>query len=251
MKAIIIAAGVGSRLGDLTKDKPKCLLQINGKSIIEHQIDVLNANKISNISIIKGYLAELIDIPGCSYYINDDYLNNNILLSLMCAEAEFNDALIATYSDVIYSSEAIRKIKNDQDDISVLMDTNWQANYINRNDHPISEAEKIICDDNNQLIHIGKDVPAGLDFSGEFIGALKCSAKGAQIFRDSFNEAKCKFDGKPFIRARSFRQAYVTDMLQYMADRGIKINCVPVNGECFEIDTEEDFQKVINNLSKG
>ena len=79
MKAIIIAAGLGSRLGNLTNDKPKCLLEVAGKSLLQHQIDTLKSCGITNISVIKGYKKEKINYPGLKYYINDDYQNNNIL----------------------------------------------------------------------------------------------------------------------------------------------------------------------------
>jgi len=83
MKALIIAAGKGKRLGSYTKDLPKTLLPVAGKPIIDHQLDALAANGITDIAIVKGYLAETIqrDAIG-TIFINDDYENNNILASM-------------------------------------------------------------------------------------------------------------------------------------------------------------------------
>ena len=65
-KAIIIAAGLGSRLEELTKDIPKCMLELNGKSILQHQIDSYQANGISDISVVRGYKKEKINpLGGC------------------------------------------------------------------------------------------------------------------------------------------------------------------------------------------
>ena len=64
MKAIIIAAEPGSRLKNLTNDKPKCLLEIAGKSLLQYQIDTLRSCGITNISVIKGYKKEKINYPG-------------------------------------------------------------------------------------------------------------------------------------------------------------------------------------------
>jgi NDP-sugar pyrophosphorylase family protein len=55
VKAIIIAAGMGIRLNPMTNDKPKCMLELNGKTILQHQLDVFHANGITDISVIKGY----------------------------------------------------------------------------------------------------------------------------------------------------------------------------------------------------
>jgi len=74
MKAIIIAAGYASRLRPITNDKPKCMLEIKGKTILEHQLDAFNANGITDISVIKGYKKKAINYPRLKYYINDNYM---------------------------------------------------------------------------------------------------------------------------------------------------------------------------------
>ena len=98
MKAIIIAAGKGSRLKHLTTDRPKCLVEVNGKSMLQHQLDAYRANDIHDIHIVKGYMQEKIDLPDITYYINDQYEHNSILHSLMYAEEAMDDSFIATYS---------------------------------------------------------------------------------------------------------------------------------------------------------
>ena len=80
MKALIIAAGKGKRLGSYTKNLPKCLLPVADKPIIDHQLAALSANGITDIAIVKGYLADTICRPEIGQsFINDDYENNNIL----------------------------------------------------------------------------------------------------------------------------------------------------------------------------
>ena len=73
MKAIILAAGMGTRLGKYTENLPKCMLNFNGKTLIQHQIDTLRECGITDIIIVKGHVPEKIQIPGVKYYINDDY----------------------------------------------------------------------------------------------------------------------------------------------------------------------------------
>jgi len=242
MKGIIIAAGKGTRLKGLTKDQPKCLLPIGGKSILQHQLDVYRSNGIENISIIKGYCEEKIDLEGITYFINDDYSNNNILLSLMYAESQMDGEFIATYSDIIYESSVLSAILESDSDISIITDVNWQKSYEGRTEHPPGEAEKVIFDDNHIVKKIGKDIGGNLQTPSEFIGMIKCTAKGAQIFKECFHRAKTEFEGRAFEQAKEFKKAYVTDLLQYITDQSIPVKCVPIEGCWSEIDTQQDIE---------
>ena len=94
MKAIIIAAGLGNRLMPLTDGTPKCMLDINGKTIMQRQLDVLRQCGTDSIVVVRGYKKEMINYPGIRYYENTDYKNNNILRSLFYAESEMDDGFI-------------------------------------------------------------------------------------------------------------------------------------------------------------
>ncbi|MDB4341918.1 phosphocholine cytidylyltransferase family protein [bacterium] len=243
MKGIIIAAGKGVRLKGLTNDQPKCLLTIGGKSILQHQLDVYRNNGIKNISIIKGYCAEKIDLEGITYFFNDDYSNNNILLSLMYAESQMDGEFIATYSDIVYESSVLSAILESDADISIITDVNWQKSYEGRTEHPLDEAEKVIFNENHIVKKIGKDLGGDSETPSEFIGMIKCTEKGAQIFKEYFYRAKTEFDGRPFGKAKEFKKAYLTDLLQYITDQSIPVKCVPIEGCWTEIDTPQDIER--------
>jgi len=122
MKAIIIVAGMGSRLRPLTNDKPKCMLEFKGKTLLEYQIDALRGAGIDRIVVIKGYKEEMINYPDLIYYINDNYQNNNILHSLFYAEKEMNDEFIAAYSDIYYDKNIVKRLLDNKEDISIVVD---------------------------------------------------------------------------------------------------------------------------------
>jgi choline kinase len=247
MKAIIIAAGMGVRLAPLTNNKPKCMLELNGKTLLEHQIEALKGAGIERIALVKGYKQEMINYPGLTYYINDNYQDNNILHSLFYAEKEMADDFIAVYSDIIYSKDIVSRILENKADISAVVDLDWQASYKGRTDHPPEEAEKVIFDADNNLVKIGKILPDKNQAQAEFIGMIKCTVRGAGIFREHFNNLKDKYRGKPFQTASVFEKAYITDILQDLVDSGIYPRCVPVNGGWKEIDTIGDYQRLIDD----
>ena len=244
MKAIVIAAGMGSRLEHMTVDMPKCLVPVNGKSMLQHQIDAFRANGIHDIHVIKGYMQEKIDLPDITYYLNGEYRTNSVLLSLMHAEAAMDDAFIATYSDIVFDKDIVGRLLQSDADISVIVDTGWKAHYDGRTDHPIEEAEKTIYDAQGHVVEIGKIIDNPDQAHGEYIGMFKCSRAGAATFRAYYQQAAGDFMEKPFVRAKTFRKAFVTDLMQYMISHGVKIQCVCINGGWHEIDTLQDMSRV-------
>ena len=250
MKAIVIAAGMGIRLNPMTNDKPKCMLEIKGKTILQHQLDAFHANGITDISVIKGYKKEVINYPGLKYFINDNYRNNNILNSLFYAEAEMDNEFIASYSDILFGADVVRRLMESEEDIAIVVDVDWKGYYEGRTEHPINEAENVIFDADNNVEEIGKIVSNKRAVDGEFIGMLKCTKKGAKIFKEYFHKAKSEFFGKTFIRAKTFDIAYLTDFIQYLVNKDIKVKCVMIERGWIEIDTVQDFERASEFLEE-
>jgi phosphoenolpyruvate phosphomutase len=248
LKAIIIAAGMGRRMKELGLDMPKCLLEFNGKRILDIQLEAFKANGIDDVSIVVGYKKEKINYPGLKYYFNDRYEHNNILHSLMYAENEMDSDFMASYSDIIYDKEVIRRLNESRGDISIVVDTDWMKYYAGRNDHPLEEAENVVFNEDDKVVNIGKMLPDKAKANAEFLGIVKCSVRGAKIFREHFKTLKEQYDGKPFQKAEVFEKAYITDMVQDLVDNDIDVECVKIKGGWREIDTVEDYERAEREL---
>lgn len=245
LKAIILAAGMSSRMMELTDDKPKCMLEIGGKTLLQRQIEIFHQLGIDDVIIVRGWKSEKINYTGVRYVYNKNYRMNNILESLMVAKAFMNSAFIVSYSDILYKKEVVKRLMESKADISVIVDTDWTKAYENRFQHPIVEAEKVIVG-NNKVLKIGKTLNVNKTY-GEFIGLAKFSKKGEEALKKEYNRVK-KTPNKPFHEARSLEKAYLTDMIQELIDKGHIVANVAIQGMWKELDTREDFRKAQKTL---
>lgn len=248
VKALIIAAGPGSRLKNLTEDRPKCMLKFGGKTLLRRQLDAYAECGVREVSVIRGYKKGKINYKGLTYYENPDYERNNILNSLFFAEPAIHGNLIVSYSDILFDSHVVNRLLQSEKDISIIVDIDWRGYYEGRKDHPIEEAENVIFDADNNVVEIGKILTDRHDVHGEFIGMMKLTARGAEIFKRHFKRAKELYWDKPFQRAATFEKAYITDMIQEMVDLGVPIHCVIIERGWKEIDTVEDYRKALKEF---
>lgn len=249
-KALIIAAGLGSRLKKHTENLPKCMLDFGGKTLLQRQLDSYKKNGIKDISLIRGYKKEKINYKGIKYFENTDYKNNNILNSIFYAEKVINGNIIISYSDILFDSSVVERTLSSNHDISVIVDIDWRGYYVGRKDHPISEAENVIFNSNNEVEKIGKINTENEEVHGEFIGMIKLSNRGTEIFKEHFHRLKKIYWNKPFQRAKTFQKAYLTDFIQELVDIGIKVHCVIIESGWKEIDTVEDYKKALVGFNK-
>ena len=249
-KAIIIAAGLGSRLKSYTENLPKCMLKFGDKTLLERQLEAYRNCGINNISVIRGYKKEKINYEDLRYYENPDFENNNILNSLFYAEEELNGNVIVAYSDILFEASVVRRLLESQADISIVVDIDWRGYYDGRKEHPIEEAENVIFNANNEVLKIGKILTEKDDVHGEFIGMLKFTPRGAEIFKKHFHRAKEIYWDKPYQRAAIFQKAYITDIIQDMADLGVPVHCVIIERGWKEIDTVEDYQNALKEFER-
>jgi choline kinase/DNA-binding XRE family transcriptional regulator len=244
-KALIVAAGLGSRLKKHTKNLPKCMLDFGGKTLLQRQLDAYKKNSIKDISVIRGYKKEKIKYNGIKYFENTEYKNNNILNSIFYAEDFINGNLIISYSDILFDSTVVKRVLKSNHDISVVVDIDWRGYYVGRKDHPISEAENVIFNSNNEVEKIGKINTGNEEVHGEFIGMIKLNNRGTEIFKEHFHRLKKIYWNKPFQRAKIFQKAYLTDFIQELVDIGFKVHCVIIESGWKEIDTVEDYKKAL------
>src|SRR5689334_4449056 len=103
MRAVILAAGRGSRMGALSEDRPKCLVQFANKPLVQRQIAALRSGGASIIGIVRGYLGNMINIEDVTYFENPRWAETNMVMSLAAAASWLrSDPVLISYADIFY-----------------------------------------------------------------------------------------------------------------------------------------------------
>ena len=245
MRGIVIAAGVGVRMGAYGKSRPKCLLRIADRPLLAWTVDHLRRAGCSEVIVVTGHMAAMIDMAGIVKVQNADYRNNNILHSLMYARDFLHGPVVVTYSDIWVEPAIYETLMDTSGDIVVAVDRDWRAYYEGRTDHPLSEAEKVDFSPGGSVARIGKSLAADDTIGGEFLGLWRMSAIGTELFREEFEKLEETLDPlAPFQRAPEWRKAYVTDMLQYLVNGGTCVDCALVDRGWAELDTIQDYERL-------
>lgn len=256
LNAIILAAGEGTRLNPLTKNYPKGLVLLFGKSLIERQLEIFRACDITDISIVTGYLGEMIKFSDITYFHNPNYRSTNMVETLLCARQKLTDSTIVSYGDIIFERKILEKLICSQDDISVIIDTEWYNYWKARFENPLGDAESLILKD-GFISNIGQKTQNLSEIQGQYIGLMKFQNEGIRILQDFYDKSKelAKTSTNPLNSRVPFEKSYLTDLLQGLINEGHKIKAIPTKNGWLELDSYNDFQlyeklQESNQLSK-
>ena len=186
----------------LTNEKPKCLLSIQGKTLLQRQINSLKVAGIKDILVVGGYRASLIKKSGYNCIVNSRYESTNMVASLFTASSffELGGDLIISYGDIIYQNNNLDKVLACKDEIGIMVDLNWRSYWDLRFSDPLSDAETLIMDSNGYVTELGKKPDSFKFIQGQYTGLVKVREDKISKFVDFYklldrNEA---YDGKDF-----------------------------------------------------
>ena len=188
MKAIILSAGQGSRLGHLTDGRPKCLIEFNGRTLLDRQLDALAANGVEQAVVVTGFHDELVNEtiaartggPAVRTIYNPFYKVADNLGSLFIAREELAGDCLVWNGDTLVSDQLMRRaIGNAREGICVTID---------RKDTYDADDMKVVVDGEGRLHAIGKRLPLE-DVNAESIGLLAFRSGGAELFREWIEKA--------------------------------------------------------------
>lgn len=219
-------------MGTLTSNSPKCLIELGGKALLDWQINALTEAGIEEIAIVRGYLGHLLTREKLTYFENMRWDETNMVTSLVCAgEWLQTESCIVSYSDIVYSADAVCKLTDTPGDIAITFDPNWFELWQRRFEEPLSDAETFRIDKNGILLEIGSRAASVREIQGQYMGLLKFTPNGwcqtTALLSELTREECDNLD--------------MTSILQKLILSGVIINTVAIGDSWGEIDNENDI----------
>lgn len=236
-KAIILAAGMGTRLRPLTNDRPKCLVELAGKPLLEHQISALQSLGIFDIHVVGGYLAKKLERPGISLHINSDFETTNMVYTLFQAEQELggDEDVIISYGDIVYEESVLEKLLKCEGQVCVVSDRQWLRYWRARFTDPLDDAETFRLDDQGKILELGKKPQTVDEVEGQFIGLMKFRQDVLPDLRNVWSALQ------QASAPGAAEKLYTTDFLQQLVNEDWELRPVFIENGWAEVDSQEDL----------
>jgi len=225
--AVILAAGLGSRINNISKDMPKGFIEINGESLIKRSIKQLKKSGISSIYIITGYKKKFFEDLANSYnnvytINNPEYNNTGSFGSFLKIKNFVKNPFLLLESDLLYDRKILIDLINDPRD-----------NIIATSDYTYSGDEVYVEKINNTLVNMSKDKTQFDKLSSEFIGISKVSVELNEFLVNEYSYKKNNEYEEIFVLASNTIKIFVKKIL---------------NVNWCEIDTIEHLNRAIEKV---
>lgn len=240
MRAIILAAGRGSRMGEMTEAIPKCLIPLAGRPLLEYQMAALRKGGAGEIVIIGGYQGDRLEGRGATVLRNPEWETTNMVATLACAGKLLEEDFILSYGDIVYRAEYVTRLLTEPSDLAVVVDRRWHDLWSIRFEDPFVDAETMVLDAGENIVELGKKITDPSRVQGQYTGLLKFAGNGrrkALALMDALKLPKGPGGEGP----APIRKMYMTDFIQGLIDGGEGVKAVTVERGWLEMDSGKDY----------
>ncbi len=237
--AVVLAASRGD-LGDLTRDQPKCMIDVRGQSLLERLVSLLSDSGIRAITVVRGYHKEAIALNGVATVDNDHYAETGEVYSLACARRQLGGETIVVYGDILFRRYILDGLLASDGDIVVAVDALGALAGARATPRDLVAAERpfsgnYLDDAPVHLRAVAQDLSPA-ESSGEWIGLARFTAQGAAWLREELDliEAEGKLES--------------TDMPMLITRLAAKhpVFVHYITGHWLDVDTLEDLSNARN-----
>jgi phosphoenolpyruvate phosphomutase len=235
---IILAASQGKDLGDLTLDKPKVMVPVRGKPILSHIVDTYNAINIKDLTVVRGFAKDAVNLSNINFVDNDEYETTGELWSLklaLDAQQKQSECTIISYGDVLFHKYIVQMMQDADDDFVIMVDADWSQSR-NRNRH----ADWVKCSYSNSRQNYGeqvtlKEVSNSLNqevINGEWMGFLTVSKNGMERVKTGMDT---------ILEEGNIKEAKLPHLINQLIKDGEKIRVLYTTGHWLDVDSLEDI----------
>ncbi|MFJ9742823.1 NTP transferase domain-containing protein [Streptomyces sp. NPDC101166] len=224
MKAVVLAAGRGSRLAPFTDDRPKCLIEVGGRTLLDRQVTALRGAGARSVGVITGWRPEGFARLPLTRWHNSRWASTTMVDTLVRAEAWLtSDTTLVSYGDIVYASADAAALAALDAPIAVAYDPRWRTLWERRFTDPLADAETFALDATGRLAEIGGRPSRLEDVTGQYVGLLRFTPQG-------WREVRRVLAAGPAV-------AHMTDLLARVVRAGrLPVSAVPLSHPWFEFD---------------
>lgn len=252
VSAVVLAAARGTELGSLTEDKPKAMVEVAGQPLLAHIVDAYNGAGIKNITVVRGYRKETVNLPNLRYADNDAFADTGELWSLRCAleggqeglqkglqkgptHGLADQDLVISYGDVLFRKYILQILLDSDADYTIVVDVEWQesanrgrfADYV----HCSVPFSRFGFATEVQLRQVSPALPQE-QIHGEWMGFLRVRAGKVAEFAALVRKITEETEG---------RKARLHDLLNRLVQSGQEVRVLYTVGNWIDIDSVEDL----------
>ena len=242
-KAVILAATRGSKLEDLTMDRPKCMVDVRGKPLLHRLVGSFNDAGVRELTVVTGYKADTVNFPGINTAENTDFETTGEVASLACSMDALQGECVVSYGDIMFRSHVLNQLLDCEADIAVVVDANWKQERAETTKRTVDLAAcshaytgDYFDDEVSELTRLDSAMNEA-DANGEWIGLAKFSAKGSELLRAELDNMKS--DG-------SLAKASMNDLFNRLIDSGAKPQVVYITGNWLDVNDAFDLARARN-----
>lgn len=234
--AIVLAATRGDELHGLTLDRPKVMLPIAGKPLLRHVVDKFKKLQINDISVVAGYKAETIDVPGINIIHNLNYATTGELASLVTAQTKFSDDMLIVYGDLLFRSYILRDLLESLGEIVAVVDSTMKSKSTSGSpDYAYCSQpdDSSLFGQNVNLLQVAKTTQMQSSKAhGRWIGMIRCQGQG----REWVEEALLQLQKQP-----EFNKMSLADLCNYLIMKGKPIKVIYIRGHWLDVNSLDDL----------
>ena len=240
MNIVFLAAGKSSRIFKVLK-KPKCLLNIKNKTIIQKLIDNFKNCNVKKINIVVGFKANLIkdhlkNHKKINYIFNKDYSKKEMLYSMVLALKKINDDIIFSYTDIIYKPSIAKSLSKKRKNIFLPVLCNWKKIWKIRKKNIFVDAEEIKINKKLELLSIGSKIQSLKHVKYQYMGLLFIPKSKRKKIIEIYDNTPGK------------EKMHLTKFLNIILKKSEKIQCIKYKNHWYEFDDINDYYNYIKNF---
>lgn len=235
MKVLILAAGRGSRLGARTKDRPKCMCMLQGRTLLDRCLETLAGAGVqaADVGIVTGYRSDMLVVPGVTFFHNPDWEQTNMFVSLtMAREWLVREPCIVCYSDIVFSPGALEKLIRCPAPLAVTSYKGYWELWEKRMENPLEDLETFRADESGRLLEIGGKPSSREEIQGQFMGLLRFTPESWTWVEETIRHPLPK----------TVEKLDMTTLLEGMVKRGYPVQTISTGDLWLECDSEQDIE---------